>query len=288
MSTQPSNLAKTAVNASLLSRSLHVDERNVNAVATATPPPPQILLFGDSITQGAFELQARLSMHYTRRLDVLNRGFGGYNSAAGLVLLSSFFPAIAPSRTNARVAVLIVAFGANDSCSPGEPQHCSVHDFKENLRSVASYKGVELHNTRVVLSTPPPVEEYRLPHDGRGRAERVAKYAEAVREVGRELRLPVIDLWAALLKDTGYNLAACGENESVVPGSMELTPSMELGRFLRDGLHLNADGYEIWTKETLRILNEEVQPCNFDEPEWYPEWVHFHPPTEPAFRVTAN
>lgn len=288
MSAHSSDLTKPMSNTSDLSGHLRQDWAQITAVVSATPPPPQLLLFGDSITQGAFAMHAKLSMHYTRRLDVLNRGFGGYNSAAGLVLLPSFFPAVAPSQTTPRVAVLIVAFGANDSCSPGEPQHCSVHDFKENLRYIARYKGVKQHTTRVVLSTPPAVEEYRLPHDGRGRAERIARYAEAVREVGRELFLPVIDLWAALLKHTGHDLNACVSGDTRVPGSIELSPSVELGRFLSDGLHLNAEGYEVWTRETLHILDAQVRPCSFDDPEWYPEWVQFHPPARPHIQETAT
>lgn len=43
------------------------------------------VLFGDSITQGSFEpgyngIGQRLSHVYARKLDVLNRGFAGYNS----------------------------------------------------------------------------------------------------------------------------------------------------------------------------------------------------------------
>ncbi|KIO17862.1 hypothetical protein M407DRAFT_84542, partial [Tulasnella calospora MUT 4182] len=45
----------------------------------------QILLFGDSITQGAWEeggFAQRLACQYVyaRKLDVINRGLSGYNS----------------------------------------------------------------------------------------------------------------------------------------------------------------------------------------------------------------
>ena len=45
---------------------------------------PQIILFGDSITEhasGRFGWAAELTAAYTRRADVINRGFSGYNSA---------------------------------------------------------------------------------------------------------------------------------------------------------------------------------------------------------------
>lgn len=44
------------------------------------------VLFGDSITQRGFEdgWVASLANHYTRKADVLNRGYGGYNARASL------------------------------------------------------------------------------------------------------------------------------------------------------------------------------------------------------------
>lgn len=50
----------------------------------------QIILFGDSITQQSFSQErgfafgAELSNQYVRKLDVINRGFSGYNTAQAL------------------------------------------------------------------------------------------------------------------------------------------------------------------------------------------------------------
>ncbi|CEI68065.1 hypothetical protein FVEN_g7666 [Fusarium venenatum] len=245
------------------------------AQVASLPPPPQLLLFGDSITQGAISLQTDLTKRYMRRLDVLNRGFGGYNTNSALTLLPSFFPAVAPSKTVPHVAVMTVHFGANDSCSPGEPQHCDLDTFKLNIRRILNWEGVRLHGTKVILVTPSPVEEYRLPHDGNGRAERVAMYAQMIRDIGESENVPVVDLWAAMMRATGL------KEGDVLPGSLRTVPSVELGRLFYDGLHLNQDGYEIYTKELLRVLEAEVPECQILETnEWYPEWIRFHPPAE--------
>ncbi|KAH7232778.1 hypothetical protein BKA59DRAFT_517225 [Fusarium tricinctum] len=106
------------------------------AQVTSLPPPPQLLLFGDSTTQNAPSLQTELTERYMRRLDVLSHGPGGYNTNSTLTLLSSFFPAVAPSKTVPRVAAMTVHFGANDSCSPGEPQYCDLDTFKLNIRRI--------------------------------------------------------------------------------------------------------------------------------------------------------
>ncbi|KAM0487363.1 hypothetical protein ACHAP7_001875 [Fusarium lateritium] len=246
------------------------------------PPPPQLLLFGDSITQGASSLQTELTNRYIRRLDILNRGFGGYNTNSALTLLPSFFPAAAPSKTVPRVAAMTVHFGANDSCTPGEPQHCDLDTFKLNIRRILNWEGVRLHGTRVILVTPSPVEEYRLPHDGEGRAERVAMYAQAIRDIGKSENVPVVDLWTAMMRTTGW------KEETILPGSLGTVPSVDLGRLFYDGLHFSQDGYDIYTQELLRVLEVEVPECRILETdEWYPEWVRFHPPAEIKVEVSG-
>lgn len=48
---------------------------------------PQWLMFGDSITQQSFApggLGQALADDYQRRMDIVNRGYGGYNSLWGL------------------------------------------------------------------------------------------------------------------------------------------------------------------------------------------------------------
>lgn len=237
------------------------------------PPPPQLLLFGDSITQGATSLQNELIKRFMRRLDVINRGFGGYNTNSGLVLLPSFFPAVAPSKSVPRVAAMTVAFGANDSCSPGEPQHCDLDTYRANVKRILHWEGVRLHRTKVILVTPAPVEEYRLPHDGKDRADRIARYAQAIRDIGKEEGVPVVDLWMAMMRRTGWE-EGC---EGALPGSSSAAPAMELGRLFYDGLHFTQEGYDIYTEELLHVLEREVPECQEGIDPWYPQWDKFHP-----------
>ena len=59
---------------------------------------PQFLMFGDSITEfSTLTLQPHLQTLYVRRMDVLNRGFGGYTSQTGLDVLRKFLDADLPS-----------------------------------------------------------------------------------------------------------------------------------------------------------------------------------------------
>ena len=79
------------------------------------PLRPQWVLFGDSITQKGFATggwAGVLADSWQRRVDVINRGYSGYNSRWATHLLSHVFPADAP------IQLATVFFGANDATLP--------------------------------------------------------------------------------------------------------------------------------------------------------------------------
>ena len=89
--------------------------------------------------------------------------------------------------------------------------------------------------TRIIFITPPPVNtfqrradlESRVPPLALDREFEVTKaYAESVREVARSADVALVDVWTALWE-------AAGEDER------------SLSKFLRDGLHLNAEAYRV-------------------------------------------
>ena len=84
---------------------------------------PAFITFGDSITQRGFApgWSSLLADAYVRRVDVINRGYSGYNSRWALQLLDRVFPsppagASATAAPPARLAT--VWFGANDAALP--------------------------------------------------------------------------------------------------------------------------------------------------------------------------
>lgn len=81
--------------------------------------------------------------------------------------------------------------------------------------------------TRVILLTPPPVNLNQRPTDNERDLGRTKEYAEMVIALGKELSLPVVDVWAAFWQ-------AAGEEEN------------GLAPLLSDGLHLTADGYQVY------------------------------------------
>eukprot|EP00877_Chromochloris_zofingiensis_P013127 jgi/Chrzof1/8068/UNPLg00113.t1 len=79
---------------------------------------PMFVLLGDSITEFSFEEYgwgSLLSTEYLRRADVINRGFGGYNSQLGVYVMDEFLSSFKPHT----IKLVTIGFGANDACIPG-------------------------------------------------------------------------------------------------------------------------------------------------------------------------
>ena len=84
---------------------------------------PSIILFGDSITEQAFGCfpdvnfgwASLLAADYSRRADVLGRGFSGYTSRHAVEMLPRVFPGPMQGEP---CLFATVFFGANDSALP--------------------------------------------------------------------------------------------------------------------------------------------------------------------------
>ncbi|KAK0210587.1 SGNH hydrolase-type esterase domain-containing protein [Desarmillaria ectypa] len=202
-----------------------------------------IMLFGDSITQGAWEdggFGQRLSYVYARKLDILNRGLSGYNTEWAIPVFEQCFAKQHEQEHVPKVRILTIWFGANDACIKPSPQHVPLGKFTSNIKHLidlvhSSKSPYYSPDTRIILITPPPVNTYQRGADLQSRSpplaldrlfETTKQYAQAVIDVGREACIPVVDVWAALWNAAGQDEAALRE-------------------FLSDGLHLNRDGYSI-------------------------------------------
>ncbi|KXT07060.1 hypothetical protein AC579_5872 [Pseudocercospora musae] len=228
----------------------------------------QFLLFGDSITQHSFNQDrgfafgAQLSDAYVRRLDVVNRGLSGYNTRQGLQVL----PHALPSRECAQVRFMTFFFGANDARLPDTPggpqQHIPLDEFASNTKAMVNHPDVRGHEgIRRILITPPPVDERKClasdkfndpnyPDVIRRKASVTKKYAEAVKRVGQETQVHVVDLWSALISRAGGSLV-----DPEPTGSVNMPKNDILQSFLHDGLHLSPAGYKVLYDELLQLIN---------------------------------
>ncbi|KIV83602.1 hypothetical protein PV11_05615 [Exophiala sideris] len=238
--------------------------------STPTPTPyPQFILFGDSITQASSRsLAASLAEWYTRRLDILNRGFSGYTAPMGYDNLLQFFPSTSPSSTTPQIKLMTIFFGANDACLPGNPQHVPLERYKDYLTKIATHPGVHLHDTKPIMITPAPVDEWQF-----SRLERTAvttrQYATACREVAQTLNVPVVDLWTVFMIKAGWT----PDSNDPLIGSRDAPRNQVLGDLLSDGLHFTASAYQIVFDELVKLIQEELPELTPENlPFVFPDW----------------
>ncbi|PON59654.1 Lipase [Trema orientale] len=196
---------------------------------------PLIVLFGDSITEESFKTGAwgaSLTNTYSRKADVLVRGYGGYNTRWALFLLRHLFP----RNSEKPPAVVTIFFGANDAAilgSASQGQHVPVDEYKENLKKIECSPTVF-----IVLITPPPVgEDSRNENAGEIVPERINEvtglYAKKCIELAKEMGLPSINLWSKMQETEDWQ-----------------------NKFLSDGLHLTPEGNDVVHQEVTRVFSE--------------------------------
>ncbi|KAF5730857.1 GDSL-motif lipase/hydrolase family protein [Tripterygium wilfordii] len=220
---------------------------------------PSIVLFGDSITGHSFEpggWGAALTNTFSRKADVIVRGYGGYNTRWALFLLQHIFLL---DSTNPPIATTIF-FGANDAALLGrnsERQHVPIEEYKDNLLKMVEHLKKCAPAMLIVLVTPPPVDEDgRKDHARSSYGDKAAKlpertneatavYASNCVELAQELGLPSINLWSKMQETEGWGK-----------------------KYLSDGLHLTPEGNAVVHQEVVRVLSEagisaEVMPFDF-------------------------
>lgn len=233
---------------------------------------PHAVLFGDSLTERSHGgWSSHLAALYSRRLDIIVRGFGGYNSRDAVQALPAILePYYKQSVVPAELALFVIFFGANDSALPvsqlGTPhsarQHVSLQDYESNVSAIVSQVRKVAPKASILLITPPPVHEPtrvmrlverigqaavdQLPAGTLDRRnEFTKKYADACRALGQALNVPVLDLWTGLQHD---------ENGKPLPeGSWGPI-------YLDDGLHLTLAG-----EKRVGKLVEKALISNFAE-----------------------
>ncbi|KAI8466391.1 MAG: SGNH hydrolase-type esterase domain-containing protein [Monoraphidium minutum] len=252
------------------------------AMANEQPPilrRPAILLFGDSLTERSLDPQggwgAALAHHYARKADVINRGFGGYNSRWALPVLEQVLSQVKGSGQEVLLATLWL--GANDAAMPDRGaarQHVPVAEFTSNLEAmVAAMRAAGI--PRVVLITPPPVDDagraaYQQQRNGSASLPPpdrtdgfTSQYAKAVRGLGARLAAPVLDLDGALRREEAW-----------------------ASELLTDGLHFSPAGQALVGRLMIELLADKYPDLGLTELSnhfpWWDKYADAGPAQEAA------
>ncbi|OZJ01973.1 hypothetical protein BZG36_04988 [Bifiguratus adelaidae] len=261
------------------------------------PLQDQIVLFGDSITQASHRISssfsfdpasngwgAALAHEYQRKLDVVNRGYSGYNTDWALPLLASILPL--SGQVQASIALFCIFFGANDAALECSVQHVPVDRYMANIKKMMDtildaasprYSAT----SKVLLFTPPPLDDEgwskKCKEDGipvNRRNSVTATYADAIRQV-QHPRVVIVDVWTEFMTRAGLlnGVVPAGQDKNPL-ASMEQCPAdaPALGDFFVDGLHFSPLGCQA-TELIMRTISQhipELSPENIQEnvPSW--------------------
>ncbi|XP_078502912.1 isoamyl acetate-hydrolyzing esterase 1 homolog isoform X2 [Lissotriton helveticus] len=216
---------------------------------------PRVVLFGDSITQFAFESNGWgtiLAGKLARKCDVLNRGLSGYNSRWAKIVLPRLIGKNSDTENTVAVAIFI---GANDSSIKEEnpQQHIPLEEYVDNLKTMINYlRTVNITQDKIILITPPPLEEsawekwclekgYPLNRCN----TTVGEYAKACVQVANSCGVDVLDLWTLMQKE-----------------------NPDFSCYLSDGLHLSAMGNEFVATNLWPLLEKKVSSLPIILPLW--------------------
>ncbi|KAI8364671.1 SGNH hydrolase-type esterase domain-containing protein [Radiomyces spectabilis] len=182
---------------------------------------------------------AALASAYQRKVDVLNRGFSGYNTDWAMPVLRQLLPTVEDQKKLATSAYLMtIFFGANDASLPFSFQHVPLERFQANLEKMISLikdPASPYYNPglRILLVTPPPLNESQWEKcciekgEPMNRSAEVTRtYADMVRHVGQQANVAVADIWTRLTDRAREE-------------------QQDLSHYSFDGLHLNPNGNKV-------------------------------------------
>jgi len=236
-------------------------------------------MFGDSITEYAFNqypiaggdpqfaLGPALQNAYTRKLQILQRGFSGYTSRDAVHLARSILKSDhddMPESKKIKIAYLF--FGTNDARRKGSSadnnESIPIDTFVANMKStVAEF---EKRNIPLVIITP-GIHDVKLwdevhPEDlitGDYRTNELNKqYQDIIKDNFKDH--PVLCLYDEMM-------AWCEETNS------EKAKKGDFSELLYDGIHLSGTGYKILYDALIRIITEKYEHLS-------PEYMAFRFP----------
>ncbi|KAL0486082.1 GDSL esterase/lipase [Acrasis kona] len=218
-------------------------------------PRLQVITFGDSITQFAYEHDGGfgflLQKYFLYKADIINRGMSGYTTDLALKLVPYIFD---PSNEQ---TLAVIMFGANDAAEAPSTQHVPLERYKDNIKKIVKVIRDNRPNADLILMTPTPMikslwdkEAFsRFKSPGYRSGELARRYASEVVTVSEELGIPCVNFW----KDSNV---WSGEDMFI------------------DGLHLSNKGYSVLFESLKNVIENQLPHLSFEKlPAPFPHYI---------------
>lgn len=253
----------------------------------------QVVLLGDSLFEQAVPIREGFSFHAAvqarciRRLDVVNRGFSGWNTRNVLQYMAQIF--LPPSESTPKIKYLLVLLGANDACEdiPTCTQGVPLDEYKANLEKIITHPHITAHSPSILLVTPPPLDQTKLfeldlanGHKSHTRtAKRSALFSQAARDVAAKVPGTIlVDLQKVLMEKAVSMTEGLGEKDWEDGKPLLGHPGHPRGgleKLLPDGLHLSGEAYQAF----FDAVKDHIGPFASDKNEdlVFPGWRVLNP-----------
>lgn len=219
----------------------------------------KFLLFGDSITEFAFDpehftIGAALANAYTRKLDIVQRGYAGYNSRWAIPILEKII-----ENSGKDIVIGTIFFGSNDSVQKG-PQRVSLPEFVDNIKKMI--KMMKQANIKPIVVGPGLIDrnvwdvlKSQDIENGWIRSNQLfEEYVNVLIDLTNDENVPFVNLRQSFLETSE------SKNE-------------KWQKYLIDGLHFSGDGYRIFFRKLMKTIDlyyPEYSPDNMKTslPNW--------------------
>lgn len=213
-------------------------------------PSKKFLLFGDSITEFTFEpdqwtLGSALQNVYSRKMDIIHRGYIGYNSRWALNILPDILESVGT------IDISYIFFGVNDSMPSGSLS-VPLEEYLNNMKKIVELmtsKGIKVIVIVSALLDLDRWNELNPSEEQRGLIRTPADQAlfgDRLRELCKQENYVFVDLYKKFTELGGTQWKS----------------------LLKDGLHFNSFGYKIFYDELLRVIKENY-------PQYHPDNMHY-------------
>eukprot|EP01066_Platyproteum_vivax_P004814 Platyproteum_vivax@DN16184_c0_g1_i1.p1 len=190
------------------------------------PERPFILLFGDTVIANSINVNrgwgSQLGNSYSRKADMLIRGYPGYNSRMCSKIAKRVFKSVNALVAGACTSLLFAVFciGSVDSLSPHHPIHIDVREYcKYMQRMVENFRAIFPHTPMVLLS-PPPVH----PQNQKSTNGFVQAYAAALNQLKNSINTDGVVI--NLMQD------------------MQRTEATQWPKYLQDDINFSESGHD--------------------------------------------
>ena len=201
----------------------------------------KFIALGDSNTQMGFSQShwlSRIGNMFERKLDVINRGFSGYNSEHIRYFMNEIFSEFDPKS----IGGITILLGTNDSADKTNTlQHVPLERYIENMIWIVEYLvkwGVS--RKKIILISPARMDDQKIQQlFGEGSTvsdAQVREYANACVEIAYKTGVLFANVYKAMLDegDDGHK------------------------KYLSDGIHFNSEGGTFLFEQLRPFLDKNI------------------------------